>query len=146
MKIAICASIAFLPKMQKIKIELEQLGHEVKIPPAEVKNENGAMFPALECYNRRKRADEKDGWIWQRKKEAMLLHFEKVSWADAVLVLNYDKNNIKNYIGPNTLIEMALALYLDKKIFLLNPIPEMNYKEEILGVMPIVINGDLRLI
>ena len=76
----------------------------------------------------------------------MLLHFEKVAWAEAVLILNYDKNNIKNYIGPNTLIEMALALYLGKKIFLLNPIPEMNYKEEILGVMPIVINGDLRLI
>jgi hypothetical protein len=57
--------------------------------------------------------------------------------------LNYDKNNVKGYIGANTLLEMGLAFHLRKKIFLLNRIPEIGYKEEILGMGPFVIDGDL---
>lgn len=82
-------------------------------------------------------------WVWERKKWAMKKHFEKIVWGDAILVLNYAKNNIDGYIGANTLIEMGLALHLDKPIYLLNPIPEISYKEEILGMQPIVIEGDL---
>ena len=43
-------------------------------------------------------------------------------------------------------MEMGVAFYLHKKIFLLNPIPEISYREEILGMKPIIINGDLSLI
>ena len=39
--------------------------------------------------------------------------------ADAVLVLNYDKKGIKNYIGGNTLMEIGFAHVLNQKIFLL---------------------------
>lgn len=64
--------------------------------------------------------------------------------ADAVLVLNLDKNGVKNYIGGNTLMEIGFAHVLDQKIFLLNPIPEMPYcRTEIEAVRPIVIGGDL---
>ena len=73
-------------------------------------------------------------------------HFEKIEWANAILVTNYEKNNIANYIGPNTLMEMGLAFYLKKPIYLLNPIPDCPWKEEILGVEPVVINGDLGFI
>ena len=59
------------------------------------------------------------------------------------MIANYDKNNIKGYIGGNTLMEMGLAFFLKKKIYLLNEIPELSYKEEILGVLPIILNGDL---
>jgi hypothetical protein len=69
-------------------------------------------------------------------------HFVKVERADAVLVLNYDKNNIPNYIWPNTFLEIGLAFHLDKKIYLLNPIPEIWYKEEILGMFTTVIDWD----
>jgi predicted RNA-binding protein with PUA domain len=41
------------------------------------------------------------------------------------------------------LIEMAFACALDKKIYLLNPIPEMNYSDEIFAMKPIVLSGDL---
>ena len=58
-------------------------------------------------------------------------------------VCNYDKKDIKGYIGGNTLMEMGLAFFLKKKIYLLNEIPEISYKEEILGVKPIIIIGDL---
>jgi hypothetical protein len=77
------------------------------------------------------------------KKDAILLHFKKIEWCNAILVLNYSKNDIEGYIGANTLIEMGLALYLKKLIYLLNPVPDISYKEEILGMQPIVLNGNL---
>lgn len=73
-------------------------------------------------------------------------HYNEIVNSDAVLVLNFDKNEIKNYIGGNTLIEMGNAYVLDKKIFLLNPIPEINYKDEIVAMQPIILNGDLEKI
>ena len=64
--------------------------------------------------------------------------------ADAVLVMNFDKHGIKNYIGGNTLMEIGFAHVLDQKIFLYNPIPEIPYyKSEIEAVKPIIINEDL---
>ena len=64
--------------------------------------------------------------------------------ANAVLVMNFDKHGIKNYIGGNTLMEISFAHVLDQKIFLYNPIPEiLYYKSEIKAVKPIIINGDL---
>lgn len=64
--------------------------------------------------------------------------------ADAVLVLNFDKNGIANYIGGNTLMEIGFAHVLNQKIFLLNPVPDMAYcKTEIEAVKPIILNGDL---
>jgi hypothetical protein len=66
---------------------------------------------------------------------------------DAVLVLNLDKNGIKNYIGGNTLMEIGFAHVLNQKVFLYNPVPEIDlYKTEIESVKPIVINGDLNKI
>ena len=59
------------------------------------------------------------------------------------MIYNNTKNKIENYIGGNTLIEMAFAHILNKKIFMHNPIPNMNYKDEIEAMQPIVINGDL---
>lgn len=143
MKITICGSIAFYDEMLEIKKKLEQLGHLVKLPPFEVKDENGIMIPIKEYYSRRKSETDDTSWIWDRKEEAMRMHFQKVEWSDAVLILNHDKNNILNYVGANTLLEMGLAFHLNKKLFLLNDIPEISYKEEILGMKPIIINNDL---
>lgn len=143
MNVTICGSIAFFDEMLDMKKELEQLGHEVKMPIGEVKDENGNLIPVKEYYAQRKAETNNASWIWDRKEMAMRLHFEKVAWGDAVLILNYNKNNIANYVGANTLLEIGLAFHLNKKIFLLNDIPEINYKEEILGMKPIVINQDL---
>ena len=64
--------------------------------------------------------------------------------ADAVLVMNFDRHGIKNYIGGNTLMEIGFAHVLDQKIFLYNSIPEIPYyKSEIEAVKPVIINGDL---
>lgn len=73
-------------------------------------------------------------------------HYNEIVDSDAILVLNFDKNGVKNYIGGNTLMELGFAHVHHKKIFLLNPIPEMLYTDEIKAVEPIVINDDLSLI
>lgn len=146
MKITICGSIAFFDEMLKLKTQLEQLGHEVKLPPTEEPDEHGQMMPVIKYYQIRKTAKPTDTWVWDRKAEAMLKHFEKVAWSDAILVLNETKREVPHYIGGNTLMEMGVAFYLKKKIFLLYPIPDMSYTEEIIGMKPTVINGNLLLI
>ena len=143
MKITLCGSIAFYDQMLEIKKKLEEKKHEVKLPPTEVKDENGNMISVKEYYQKRKTETSSNSWVWDRKKEAMKMHFNKVEWSDAVLITNFDKNNVTGYIGANTLLEMGLAFHLNKKIFLLKNIPEITNKEEILGMKPTIINEDL---
>ena len=146
MKITICGSIAFIEEMQETKKNLEKLGHIVEMPPIQIMDGQGKLIPVKEYYTLRKSADVTDHWVWERKAEAMRNHFNKVMWADAILVLNYDKNGISHYIGANTFLEMGLAFHHEKKIFLLKPIPEISFKEEILGMHPIVLKENLSLI
>jgi hypothetical protein len=61
-----------------------------------------------------------------------------------VLILNYEKHGQANYIGGNVLMEMALAFYQKKPIFILNEAPEdSTFLEEILGVLPVFLHGKL---
>ena len=143
MKITICGSIAFIDEMQEAKSLLESHGHEVKTPPLEMIDEGGQVMSTKKFYEIRKSASESEEWIWDRKAEAMRNHFDKVEWSDAILVLNKTKNNILNYIGSNTLLEMGLAFHKRKNIYLLNAVPEISCKEEILGMKPRVLDGDL---
>ena len=146
MKITICGSIAFYDEMLEIKRKLEELGHEVELPPKEIIDKDGNKIPAKEYYKIRKKGSAEEKWIWDRKRDAMKLHFNKVEWSNAILVLNYNKNEIEGYIGANSLMEIGLAFYLNKKIYFVNKIPQMPYTEEILGMKPEIINGNLNLI
>ena len=76
--------------------------------------------------------------------------YDYIKWWDnciksgeAILVCNFDKKEIKNYIGGNSFLEIGFAYILGKKIFILNSIPEMFYKAEIIGMEPIILDGDL---
>jgi hypothetical protein len=146
MKITICGSIAFYKQMQEIQRRLENVGNEVKLPPSEVMDVNGKIISVTDYYDLRKSETNDDSWIWQRKRELIKNHFDEIAWCDAILVLNYDKNGVANYIGGNTFMEMGVAFYLDKPIYLWQPIPEISYKEEILSMFPIVISGDIKKI
>jgi hypothetical protein len=66
-----------------------------------------------------------------------------ISNMDAVLVLNYDKNGYKNYIGGATFLEIYDAFRLNKKIYFVNDLPEGMLKDELIGFSPVVINEDL---
>jgi non-canonical (house-cleaning) NTP pyrophosphatase len=70
-------------------------------------------------------------------------HFRKIDTSDAILVINEDKNGIAHYIGGNTLIEIAYAYAQGLEIFLLHPVPEVSYADEVRGMQPIILGGDL---
>ncbi len=81
-----------------------------------------------------------------RKKKArdLIRRFYKlIEKSDILLALNYDKKGIKNYIGGNTFLEIGFAHVLHKPIYLLNPIPNISYADEIIAMSPIVLGGDL---
>jgi nucleoside 2-deoxyribosyltransferase len=71
-------------------------------------------------------------------------HVRKIEKSDAILVVNYDKKGIPHYIGGNTFLEMGYAFGLRKKIFLLYPVPDMDYRTEMHAMQPVILNGDLK--
>ncbi len=135
MKVTLCGSIKFLKEMEGLEPELVGLGHEVKRPEAE-------LIETME-YPKDIFSLPTDSVVWQAKGDANKKHFPKMEWADVILICNYDKNGIVGYIGGNVLIEIGLAFYLKKPIYLLNRVPDVSYAVEILGMQPIVLNGDL---
>ncbi len=146
MKITICGSTAFILEMEAVKKQLESMGHEAHMPPVEFVDGHGKKWHTLEYYKFKKTDPFKDPSFLDNHSQRIIDHFEEVKWSDVILVTNYDKNGIAGYIGPNTLMEMGLAFHLEKKIYLLNPIPNLSWTEEILGLRPILVNNNLGLI
>lgn len=75
--------------------------------------------------------------------------FNLIVKSDAILVLNYSKNKIDGYVGTSSLMEIGLAYYLGKKIFLLNPIPsskKVRWAHELEIIQPVILNRDLKRI
>lgn len=147
MRLTLCGSVAFVHEMDALRQELEMLGHEVKMPGLQKMGPDGVLIPTTEYYAHKKAAvNNPDHWIWKDHSQAIQDHYRKIEWSEAVVITNYNKNGVDNYIGPNTLIEMGVAFYLGKPIFLLNPVPQISCYEEIIGVKPILIDGNLLLI
>lgn len=81
---------------------------------------------------------------YHKKRDLMTTHFDEIARADAILVLNYEKHGQPDYIGPNVLMEMGIALHYNKPIYILNDIPDNSpFEEEIKGFMPTVLRGNL---
>jgi hypothetical protein len=139
MIITIVASSVFAKQMVDYRNRLIGLGHEVNLHEHYIRQGNGEMIDLIKEMN-------EEHSVVKKRFNYMKYHYNEIVNSDAILVLNFDKNGIKNYIGGNTLMELGFACVHDKKIFLINPIPDIGYKEEIKTVDPIVINGDLSLI
>ncbi len=74
-------------------------------------------------------------------------HLEKIKRSDAVLVLNLDKSENSGYVGGNTFLEMGIAYFLRKKIFIWKkPSKDLPYYEELMALNPIFIEEDLKKI
>ncbi|MFA5644540.1 MAG: hypothetical protein WC928_03385 [Patescibacteria group bacterium] len=141
MKIVICGSSAFKEKMIEYQKLLLDLGHEGIVHPdylAFIKGEKQEIWKHVTAGEHYK-AKKSQGYIkW---------YYEAIVKSDAVLILNFDKKGIKNYIGGNTLMEIAFAHVHDKKVFLLNDIPEdVSYIDEIKAMTDVILNSDLNKI
>ncbi len=139
MKISICASIQFTPEIKEISETLRARGHEVIIPDGAERIISGET--TMEQYL--DKVSKGEGHEAKIKNDVIRKYFKKIQDSDAILVLNYEKKGIPNYIGGNTFLEVAFAYVLEKKVFLLNPIPDMHYKDELIAMQPVIINGDL---
>jgi len=136
MKIAICGSMVFAEKMVQIKDELEESGHEAFV----------SQF-AEGHFGKTESEKEQQAIHNKNENDAIHKYWEIIKKSDAILVLNYDRKGIKNYIGGNTLMEIGFAHVLNKKIFLMNPIPNIEYySSEIEAVRPVILEQDLNKI
>ncbi|MFH1582435.1 MAG: hypothetical protein ABIA08_01615 [bacterium] len=137
MKITLCGSVKFADKFVEIYKNLKEMGHE---PMMHEKMFGIADGTATAIIN----GIEKDHGKLKRQEGFIKWWHDCIKSGDAILVINYDKNGIKNYIGGNTLMEMGFAHVNDKKIFLLNPIPkEVSYFTEIEAMVDVILDGDL---
>jgi len=135
MKICVSCSLSFPDEVQAIADELKKLCHEVDLP-------NGIMNRAIEQADFDAVSAKHDGGY-----DAMRAHFAKIRESDALLVCNFTKKGIDNYIGANTFLEMGYAYSLELPIYTYNPLPDLPYiNDEIRAFDVIELNGDLNKI
>lgn len=133
MIIGIIGSMQFTDQMLEVREQLREQGHD-------------AYITDLHKTMIGKDADEIEEIKLHQKyhMDAIREFWNAMQGGDAVLVLNYDKNGVENYVGGNTLMEIGFAHVLDQDVYLLNDVPDMDYcKSEIEAVKPTIIHGDL---
>ncbi len=132
MNIIICGSISAAEEILSVQKQLQNKGHTVEIPEGVKRKELRTLdAPAVE------KADVKI------KHDLIRGYYEKIKLTDIVLVVNPEKNGVKGYIGGNTLIEMAFAHVLGKKLYVLHEIPDLPYASEILATQPLLLGSKL---
>jgi predicted RNA-binding protein with PUA domain len=133
MKIVICGSMSASNDMLKISKELSQQGHTT-ILPRNTKNYANGNY---------KYEDRHESFKNKIENDLIRDYFKEIKNSDAVLIVNSRKGDIDNYCGGNSLIELAFGYALEKKLYLVNPIPDLTYADEIKAMEPIILNGDL---
>ena len=133
MRIGIIGSMQLTEKMYEVCDELKKLGHDSYL--------TDLAKPFIGKTDKEKERIK----IYQKNElDAIRKFWNSMQDGDAVLVVNLTRKGIENYIGGNTFLEMGFAYVLNQKIFLYNPIPEIDlYKTEIVAMKPIIINQDL---
>jgi len=138
MKITICGSSTFRQQMINYKEKLEEIGHEAIVHHHYIQFVKEGRRDILDRMENGEHAQVK------KENDYIKWYHKAIKDSDAVLILNFDKNGIKNYIGGNTLMEIGFAHVNNKKVFLLNPIPEeAPYVDEIKAMADVILKGDL---
>ncbi len=137
--ITLCASCSAYESVIKVMHALEKAGYQVIVPELALEMEQNRDFN-FDHYS-----DRFDDGNIEQKHQAILSHFPNIRKADAILVVNEPKHDLAGYIGPNVLMEMAVALYLKKTLFLLHsPDKRVNGYDEIMGMKPTILNNNLQ--
>ncbi len=107
MKIGIIGSMHFSEKMIEVANELKNIGHEPIL--------SNFVHTFIGKNNTEKEAIKIEQKITEN---AMKRDWESMKEADALLVINLERHGIENYIGGNTLFELAAGYFSNKKIYL----------------------------
>lgn len=124
--IVLCGSMKLKDRMVEIEEKLKNLGFGVLLPDFGEVNDYSTMTESKQ---------------YELKNKMILNHFDKIKQGDAILVVNESLKGVDSYIGANSFLEMGLAFSLNKKIFLLNNIPDQPNKVEIGGMLPVCLDG-----
>ncbi len=131
-KIYIGGSMHFAKEMLETKKYFDNSGWEAIVPA----DANDCLInPELDM-------DDEHCYQFDIMRDCM----NKLAECDVALFLNHPKNGEDGYIGASTLIELGLAYYLNKRIYLLNQPPskeKFKHMQEVFHMKPIIINGDL---
>lgn len=130
--VALCGSMKHISLWEKVIDELRASGLTVSTPALTEESIDWANLPEEE--------------VVERKGRFVRRHFANIALAKSVLVCNYEKNGIANYVGTNSHMEMTAGFVYEKPLFLLNPVPFQDSREEVLALEPTVLNGDLSLL
>lgn len=146
MKVVLVGSMIFFDKMNEIKAQLENMGHEV-VAPTFTEEEIATGANTFMDYVDSQGGIEKvlpENDIWKIKEKGMMEYKETIDNTDALLVCNFDKGDKKNRIGDNSFMEMGYAFFVGKKLYILQGPPYGADKiEEVLGMRPTFLYGDL---
>lgn len=134
MKITIGGSMTFAKEQIEVAKYLRGKGHEI------------LLTDDIDSYLK----DEKIKLNFEqeleisKKYDIIRTFFNKIAESDALLVINHDKKNVPGYIGTSVIMEIGLAYYLKKKIYLLKEVDKnQSYALEIALINPAILNGDL---
>lgn len=137
--IVFCSSVTFYKNLFPIKKELEKMGFRVKLPKTAYIMKRTDNFD--EDFWRTWKKNPKD---YYKKRALMDGHFRKILEGDAILVANYEKNGVKGYIGGNVFMEITIAYFLKKPVFILNDIgDEFPIREELNAISATFLKGNL---
>ncbi len=127
-RIVICGSMSFYGDMLDIQNSFKGNGIPSIVPEAEDQYTAGLSEDDFAAFKRRV------SFQYLKKIRAL----ETV----AILAVNRDKHGIPDYIGPNTFAEIAIAFAQQKKLFLLQGVPN-DYVDELQAWGIISLDGSL---
>lgn len=137
--IVICSSASFYRHANEVKAELEKAGIPTVVPKTARRMAETGDYDVMHYKTWYGNEDD-----YGKKADYMRTHFDEITAGDIVLVINDEKHGQSDYIGANVLLEMGLAWYQKKPVYILNDLPaDSPFEEEIKGFTPTVLHGDL---
>jgi hypothetical protein len=109
-RLVLCGSMTFFGYMRRIRDELSEFDIEVALPDAE---------DDVDHY------DERQFEMFRRQVVQRHIGRVRSQRTIGILVTNFDKHGIADYIGPSTFAEIATAAATNKRIFVLQDFPDV---------------------
>ena len=129
MHVVLSGSMRFIDRMREIATALEARGHTVTLPaptPAAI-DPRSLHGDALVDFKAAVVAD----------------HLRAIRTADAVLVVNVDAPEARGYVGPSALVELAFAVALGRRAYVLHDVGEQANRLEVLALRPTLLAGEI---
>jgi hypothetical protein len=115
MRVVICGSMAFYSEMLQVRRELDTHGVASVVPDPEDASHTALSAESYAAF----------------KQAAAEAHVRRIRHprTTGILVLNFLRHGIRDYIGPSTFAEIAVAHAAQKRIYILNGLPAMYVEE-----------------